>query len=196
MGYETTVIEADKDEPPRLLLTVAHVIALDDAGAFADGKHVELLEGALYDVSPVHLPHARAAFLLSAALDAAVAPFANELIAFGEGSVELDQHNLPRPDLFVSAPPSAGQRFGTPDLLRLIMEVSSSSVRYDLTYKARLYAAAGIPEYWVADIEARRMVVMWAPADDGYTRRVEHPFGGPVASATTPGLIVDTARLA
>jgi Uma2 family endonuclease len=37
----------------------------------------------------------------------------------------------------------------------LAVEVAHTSLQYDLTTKAELYAAAGIPEYWVLDLEGR-----------------------------------------
>jgi Uma2 family endonuclease len=37
-----------------------------------------------------------------------------------------------------------------------------------LTVKARLYGVAGIPEYWVFDIEGRTLIVHRQPGESGY----------------------------
>ncbi len=44
-----------------------------------------------------------------------------------------------------------------PPDLDLIVEVSDSTLDHDLSPKAQLYARAGIPEYWVIDINSRRI---------------------------------------
>jgi len=69
--------------------------------------------------------------------------------------------NEPEPDLVVLAKPSrefqdANPRFGD---LRLVVEISDSTLGFDLTTKAELYVRAGIVEYWVVDVAARRLVV-------------------------------------
>ena len=38
----------------------------------------------------------------------------------------------------------------------------------DAQLKMRVYAAAGIPEYWVADIENQTLIVHRDPTDHGY----------------------------
>jgi Uma2 family endonuclease len=54
-----------------------------------------------------------------------------------------------------------------PDLL-LVVEVSDSSLGFDLTTKAGLYSRARIAEYWVFDISKRRLIVHRDPAAGKY----------------------------
>ena len=49
-----------------------------------------------------------------------------------------------------------------------MLEVSDSSLAFDLTTKAALYARAGIPEYWVLDVAGRRLIVHRQPANGKY----------------------------
>ena len=86
--------------------------------------------------------------------------------------------------------------FVTPATARLLIEVSSSSLRHDLGRKAALYARTGVPEYWVADVKGRRIVRMHRPVEGTYTERAEFAFGAMVPSATIAGLTIDTAPLA
>jgi len=55
----------------------------------------------------------------------------------------------------------------TEDVL-LLIEVAESSLPYDRSTKRRLYAAAGIPEYWLVDCAAESVEVFRAPNADGY----------------------------
>lgn len=45
----------------------------------------------------------------------------------------------------------------------VVIEVSDSSLWYDRTVKSRLYAEAGIPEYWIVNIEERIVEVYMSP---------------------------------
>lgn len=51
----------------------------------------------------------------------------------------------------------------------LVAEIADSSMRVDLEWKAWLYAAAGVPEYWIVDLAHERVVVHTVPGSQGYT---------------------------
>lgn len=75
----------------------------------------------------------------------------------------------PQPDLAVLHRPFPGLSLRPrPEHLRMVAEVSDSSLSFDLTVKAELYARAGIAEYWVVDLVRRRVVVHRAPEDGRY----------------------------
>ncbi len=78
--------------------------------------------------------------------------------------------NEPEPDPVVLAKPSrefedANPRPGD---LRLVVEISDSTVGFDLTTKAELYARAGIVEYWVVDIQVKCIIVHRDPREGLY----------------------------
>ena len=50
----------------------------------------------------------------------------------------------------------------------LIVEVSDSSLSYDRTIKAQLYAEAGVQEYWSVDANSLRTMVHLGPGSGGY----------------------------
>jgi Uma2 family endonuclease len=55
-----------------------------------------------------------------------------------------------------------------PEDVQLLVEISDSTLNYDLSVKAALYARAGIVEYWVLDVNGRRLIVHREPEGDGY----------------------------
>ena len=57
-----------------------------------------------------------------------------------------------------------------PNDIRLLVEVSDSTLGFDLTMKASLYARPGIVEYWVMDVGARRIVVHRSPEAGRYSQ--------------------------
>src|SRR5262249_5538082 len=78
--------------------------------------------------------------------------------------------NEPEPDLVVLAKPSREYQIANPrpEDLRLVVEISGTTLGFDLTTKAELYARAGIVEYWVVDLAARRLVVHRGPRNGLY----------------------------
>lgn len=62
----------------------------------------------------------------------------------------------------------------TSEQVRLIVEVADSTLRYDLITKAGLYARAGIPEYWVLDLNGRKLHIFRRPADGHYRDSSEY----------------------
>ena len=48
----------------------------------------------------------------------------------------------------------------------LVIEISDTTLNSDTTEKMSLYAAAGIPEYWIVDINDRQLIVHHNPIKD------------------------------
>ena len=67
--------------------------------------------------------------------------------------------NEPEPDLAVTREDTTvyADRHPGPADLHLVVEVSDTTLRTDLDFKAGLYARAGIPEYWALDLASRRI---------------------------------------
>ena len=77
----------------------------------------------------------------------------------------------------------------------LAVEISDSTLKFDLTRKFALYAREGIPEYWVADVKGRKLHQFWAPDGEKYLGSREWAFGEPVEAVSIPGLTADTTSL-
>jgi Uma2 family endonuclease len=54
------------------------------------------------------------------------------------------------------------------DDVLLLIEVADTSLAYDRTTKLRLYARAGIPEYWIVDCTAEAVEVYRDPSGETY----------------------------
>lgn len=155
--------------PPRKRWTRAECAQLASAGIL-DCEHLELIEGELIDKMGKHRPHV-----------VGVAKIADWLRrVFGEDRVNSEAAidvapadnpvNEPEPDVIVfrSAGGAYAYSIPQPDDLALVVEVSDSTLRFDLTVKAALYARAGIMEYWVLDVNRHRLFVHRDPAPGGY----------------------------
>lgn len=184
-----------RDAEPRLhQITQRDYLLLSDHGAFSDYAKSELLEGEIVVLNARYSPHIRVQSRLYRSLADACDLLGNELEAFVEGSIGLTDVTMPEPDMFVSAglPDSGSVTF---DRMALVVEVSDTTLASDLGRKQRIYAAAAIPEYWVADVSAGEIEQMWSPSQNGYSERRRVRFGDPITVETIAGLTVDTARL-
>jgi Uma2 family endonuclease len=100
------------------------------------------------------------------------------------GPVVFGEFSEPQPDLMLlkrRADFYSGAHPLAADVL-LLIEVSDRSLGYDQSVKLNLYARYGIAEYWVIDVEGRRIVSYRAPAATGYGRALEFT----AADALTP----------
>jgi Uma2 family endonuclease len=73
-----------------------------------------------------------------------------------------------------------------PEDLVFVAEVASTTLSFDLTVKAGLYARAGIAEYWVVDVAGRRVIVHRRPEDGLYRDVAAYGAGERVATLGAP----------
>lgn len=169
-------------------------MTLDRAGAFDNYSKTELIDGTIYVVNAQFSEHMKAKVRLLRLLADACDELGTGLEAWSEGSVAMAPSSMPEPDLFITreTPTTGPVRIET---VALVVEVSDTTLAFDMGKKAALYARQGIPEYWVADLADNSILRMWAPDGEGYAQRDECAFGLRVESATIPGLGVETAAL-
>ncbi|MBY0507199.1 MAG: Uma2 family endonuclease [Bryobacteraceae bacterium] len=164
-------------EPPQEPVALPHKLwtreecAVLERTGLVDLDRFELIEGGLIQKTPKNPPHSRALKLLVAWLE----DLFGRSFVMAESSIDLHPEDSPtsepEPDVvvltlsFLDLPPGTRARAAE---LRLVAEVSSSSLAFDLVTKAQLYARSGIPEYWVLDLESRRLVVHREPAEGKY----------------------------
>jgi Uma2 family endonuclease len=106
-----------------------------------------------------------------------------------QGSVRLNLYNEPEPDIVLLRPRAdfyASRLPGPADIL-LIIEIAESSIDYDREVKARVYAGAGVPEYWLADLTRNLVTCYSDPAGAAY-RNVRACHTG---QSIAPGLLAD-----
>ena len=164
---------------------------------YFDGRRVELIFGEVVEMSPVGWLHRVACRKTAEALDVAFA---------GAGWIDRAEpidltHSEPQPDVAVF-PGRFEDYTDHPTAALLVVEVADATLSYDLTTKAELYATAGVPEYWVLDLNNRQLVVFRdpqpLPTGLGATAyRTRHTFGpaDTVSPLGAPGATVRVGDL-
>jgi Uma2 family endonuclease len=150
------------------------------ASGALEGESVELLEGFLVEMmSPHSTDHAAVIEELTRHFAAAQARLRAQL------PLEVPPNSMPEPDLaLVAAKPPPGSH---PHTALLVVEVSVSSHRIDRDEKARLYAKAEIPTYWLVDVPGKVIEVRTEPGPGGYGR-CEIYSTGMTVPAPDPGV--------
>lgn len=77
----------------------------------------------------------------------------------------------------------------------MIVEVAETSLDYDRHTKAALYAASGVPEYWVVDVGTRAVEVQSDPRGGAYASSRRATPGDVLAPKAFPDVSFDVAAL-
>ena len=181
------------EAPRRYRLRASDFEVLHAAGALQDVRKAELIDGDIYAISPQTSRHGLAKTRLGFAVQERLTSLRTDLVTIVEVSVVVADDSVPEPDIVVSS--YKGPRFMPGETVVLAVEVSGSTLAIDLGRKAALYAAGGIPEYWVVDLDAARIVVHAGPGEAGYRTTTEFAFGDELVSVAIEGLRVPTAFL-
>lgn len=140
--------------------TRAEVRRLYDLGALTPHDRLELLNGELVEKMGMKEPHAGVFLLLDIVLRAI---FGVSFVFRVQLPFAIGDHSEPEPDIAVIAGNARDAFNGHPSQAALIIEISDSTLVYDLGGKAALYAQAGVEDYWVVDINNRLVYVHRSP---------------------------------
>jgi Uma2 family endonuclease len=160
-------------EPAPYRWTREEYYRLGEIGLFS-GQRVELIEGVIMVLSPQNWPHTSTVARVGRALDRSLGPGFWVRLQFPLNLGTSD----PEPDVSV-VPGTIEDYRDHPTTALLLVEVSDSSLDYDRTRKASLYARAGITDYWIVNLVDRQVEVRRDPRPDA-----SQPYGHDYASVT------------
>ena len=138
-----------------------------EVGILGRRDRVELIRGEIVEMSLIGRRHGAFVDNLTRLL---VLRLDDRAMVRVQGAVALADDTEPQPDLALlrrGAVPYKDRDAWAEDAL-LVIEVAESSLAYDRSTKMRLYAEAGIPEYWVVDCTAETVEVHREPGPEGY----------------------------
>jgi Uma2 family endonuclease len=140
-----------------------------EAGILSDRK-VELLQGKIIEMSPEGEPHAYCSHEASEYL----MNLLGDLVTIRQAKpITLPNASEPEPDI------SVVQRLGReyllhhpyPENIFWVIEYANSSLEKDLELKSKIYAEAGILEYWVVNLRKLNLVVFRDILDGEYATK-------------------------
>jgi Uma2 family endonuclease len=181
-------------ELARRLFTVDEYHRMAEVGILTRRDRVELIDGEIVEMSPIGPPHVRCVMYLN---EVFVRRLEGRALVSGQMSLRLSQWSEPEPDLALLRPPLAkyGQEIPASGDAVLVVEVADTSLHRDRVVKLPRYAAAGVPETWIVDLNGGAVEVYREPSPVGYrvTRRLER--GADVAPAAFPDIVLSVSEI-
>ena len=162
-GYTAAMLDAAEIFPETIRpLRRVEYEKMVELGLF-DNERVELIDGILVAMSPQGTRHAEMVRRLNELFQTRVAGRARVQI---QSPLACADDALPEPDLaLVPVRDYARQH---PDSALLVIEVAETSLRKDRLAKGRVYARAGVPEYWIVNLVDTMVEVHTGPTAAGY----------------------------
>ena len=180
--------------PKRRLFTADEYVRMTEAGILEPKERVELLDGEIWQMAAIGNKH----FACVNRFNAWFAPaLVGRAIVSVQGPIRLSSRSMPQPDLALLHPRPDWYASGLPgpEEVFLLVEVSDTTLRYDRDRKLPLYAAAGIPEVWIANLAAGSVLIGRDPSEAGYRRVETVTREGALSPAAFPDLAMRVGDL-
>ena len=158
-----------------------------------DDRSLELINGEIIEMSPEGVAHSycrgTAKYLRSILGDRAEISEAHPITLPNNDSE-------PEPDIAILRTPDTlyQTRHPFPEDIFWLIEIASSTLAKDLGVKRDLYAQAGIPEYWVMNLQALELIVFRDPIANKYRSEI-CLSGGNISPLAFPDVSIDISRL-
>jgi hypothetical protein len=169
---------------------------LGDLGMF-EGCRAMLIRGDIWEEGPMDPPHATGLSKVTRYLFRTFPDIPHVRVQM---PIDCGADTEPHPDLAVV--PGGPDDYATahPTQAELVVEIADSSLQFDLTTKAELYATAGFREYWVLDVTGRVLHVLrdpgpLAPGGVSYRDQRVLSLADSVSPLAAPSAIIPVADL-
>ena len=173
--------------------TVDEYLAMEVAGILHEDDPVELIDGVIIIMPPIGDRHTAGTNWATTLL---VPPLIGRATVQLGGPVYLNDRSAPQPDVALVSwnPPGSGiTGRATPDDVYLVIEFADSSLAFDRGAKLARYAAAGIPEVWVANLRAREVTAYADPSGPEYASVHTYGAGDSISPRAFPDVALAVA---
>ncbi len=179
------------DGLPRRGFTNAEIRRLVEVGVIDEDERIELIKGEIVPMAPEFDRHVRARMRITRIFMRALG---EEWMVATDASLYLADDIEFQPDLHVFPAHLKSHEVRGPDVL-FAVELSSTTQRKDLQLKAPLYAAHGVRELWVIDLDARTGLVFDRIENNAYASGRRVGIDEVLAPGLIPGVVVRIADL-
>lgn len=163
------------------LFSVADYYKLAEVGILKNTDRVELINGEILKMSPINSEHSSIVNTITRLL---IQKIGDTALVSIQNPIRLDEYSEPEPDILVAEyrDDLYEDSHPTPAETLLLIEVADSSLAYDRKIKTKLYAIAGIREYWVVDVKNRKIEVYTTPFDGEYQNKNSYQPGATITA--------------
>ena len=175
-------------EVTKKLFTVDEYYRMVDAGILNEDDRVELIEGEIIEMSPIGGKHMSC---VDRANDVFTSRLKGRALVSIQQPLRLNDYNEPQPDIVVLQPRSDyyASKSHTPEDTFFVLEVSDSTLRYDTKVKLPIYAASGVREVWIENLQKDLLLVCRDPAGKQYTTQLTLRRGESISPMAFPDAV-------
>jgi Uma2 family endonuclease len=168
--------------------TVQQYELMLEAGVFAESDCLELINGEIRVMSPIGRKHAVCVAKTAKNFEQKLG---DRTIIWTQNPILLSNYLQPQPDLAIlkCRDDFYAEALPMPDDILLIIEVADSTTAYERDVKSTLYAANGIPEMWLFDVNKKIVEGYSQPSALGYKRMQHYEKNDTLAMFTFPDII-------
>ena len=164
--------------------TVDECLAMLEAGVLHEDDRIELMDGELLIMAPIGDTHEETTDWLNWLCGRA---FGERAMVRVQGSIRLNNISAPQPDIAILRRRRLGDaRPYFPEDIFLVIEVANTSLRYDSGPKLARYAAAGIAEVWVVNLQNGTVTVYTGLSDSEYANVRTYQAGESISPQAFP----------
>ena len=170
--------------------TVDEYLAMERAGILYKSDRVELIDGVIIVMPPIGDRHVGGTDWTTTLL---VPPLIGRATVQIAGPIRLNDRTMPEPDVALkrwNAPGSGRTGHATPEDVYLVIEFADTSLAFDQGPKLARYAAAGIPEVWVANLRAREVTAYAEPSGSEYASVRTYRVGESISPRAFPDVVL------
>lgn len=167
----------------RKQFTVDEYTRMRETGILTEDDRVELLDGEIYEMSPVGPLHVALVNKLNKLLGKQVGE--RGIISI-QNPIRISVYGEPQPDIAILQPRADfyTEALATPDDILLLIEVADTTLEYDREHKLPLYAQAHIREVWIIDVHSQ-MIEQYTQPSQGIYTQVTRVLPGNTITAST-----------
>lgn len=164
------------------VFTVIDFERMAETGILSEDDRLELIEGEIIEMSPIGSRHAACVDRFTEL----IVGLRLNVIVRVQSSIQLDDYSQPQPDLALlrRRDDFYSDSLPRPGDVLLVIEVADTTLNYDCFVKLPLYARAGIPEAWLANLPADRIEMYAEPLNGAYTV-IKHASRGEVIQSSS-----------
>jgi Uma2 family endonuclease len=181
-------------EPTHLLFSVEDYEALGQIGFFGHDRRLELIDGEIYEMTPIGPDHGGCVMRLNALLTSRIG---GRAVVNVQNPVRLGNLSEPQPDVTVLLGPIDRYRHRHPraDDILLLIEVSDTTIGFDRRKKAPVYAREGVREVWIVDLNGEAVEIHRQPSPEGYAVAERRRRDQTVSTEAIPGLEITVEEI-
>jgi len=185
----TTTVQHPANHLQRHRFSISEYHEMDESGLLTCDTPTELLDGEIFDMSPINSLHAAAVKRLNRLLSRLLG---DSVLLSVQDPIRLSDNSEPQPDIAVLRfrDDYYANEHPTPDDILLIIEVADSTIYKDRNVKMPLYALAGIPETWLVDLGNQTVEVFLQPQFGNYADTKVYELGEYIRSEVVPRVAV------